>query len=59
MVKRVKVLTNAMLEAAIDNDMLIKNPARKIDIPPLPEVKKERKAFTEVQEIAIIDFMPQ
>lgn len=58
LVSRVRLLVNEMLEDAVDNELLIKNPCRKIKLPPM-EGSKEKTPFTGAEEKAIIDFVPQ
>lgn len=58
LVSRVKILTNAMLEAAIDDDLLIKNPCRKIKLPPM-QGSKEKIPFSKEEVDAIYKFAPQ
>jgi site-specific recombinase XerD len=58
-INRARVLTNDMLEAALDNDMLIKNPCRKVCLPPMPAHVLDRTPFTPEEETAIFDFAPQ
>lgn len=52
-----RMLTNAMLETAVDNDLLIKNPCRKIKLPEI-SVGEEKRPFTPLEETRLIEFVP-
>lgn len=58
-VNRARVLTNDMLEDAADNNLLIRNPCRKIDLPPMPKSVLDRTPFTSEEEIMIFEYAPQ
>lgn len=57
LVSRAKILTNAMLEAAVDDDLLIKNPCRKIKLPAM-QGSKEKEPFTAEEKEGIYSFIP-
>jgi hypothetical protein len=47
-----------MLENAVDDNLLVQNPARKIKLPKMQKTKTRREAFTPEEEQSLIDFMP-
>lgn len=57
LVSRVKILSNAMFEAAEDDNLVIKNPCRKIKLPPM-QGSKEKIPFSKEEIKAIYDFAP-
>jgi integrase len=58
LVSRVRILTNAMMEDALDNEMLIKNPCRKIKLPRM-DGSEEKKPFTEAEKKKLYELMPK
>ena len=57
-IKHTKQYTSEMLECAVDDNLLIQNPARKIKLPKMPKTKTERGAFSINDEEKIIKFIP-
>lgn len=53
-----RMLTNAMFEEATDNDLLIKNPCRKIKLPVMAS-SEEKEPFSPAEEDKLIKFMPK
>jgi integrase len=50
--KNIKQTINQMLEQAVENDLLVKNPAKKVE---LPSIEKEPKRALTKQEIELIE----
>ncbi len=47
------LLVNAVLEDAVDNDLIYKNPAAKVELPPIEKTEKITVTTVEVEQIAM------
>lgn len=57
LVTRVRQLTNSMFEDAADNDLIIKNPCKKIKLPPMSQ-EDEKKPLTKEEVHALYNLLP-